>query len=421
MKRIILLYTIPMVKFIPMFKLKESKIFRHGDQSRDLYAPSTGSDFNVNRYILMTYDTSPSTLYFDEKFNEDIFDFLMENSKLIKFSSTGKLIQLSKNSKHFRGGSFWFKYKDVYIKISAAGEEDEFQGMDLKGMPFSFDLDDNARKDERIKPKKYDLAIAAPSHVQDYHLEDFAKFIINEQGSKVHLFIKNQYGDYAFEPISVNIPEDINLELNYGSKFLETDKTIKDRLSSSKGGLFMFHGPPGTGKTTYIKYLASQIDRDFIYIPTTMIETFTSDPNCLSILIQKPNSVIILEDAEKAIMKRHGDGMDSSAVSSLLNLSDGIMSDILKTSVILTYNCPKNEIDSALRRKGRLQVDYEFGALSITDAKKLAKSLKYSKKTIDGITKATSVADIYNLEKDVDLNEEKPNEDKERVIGFARS
>ena len=87
----------------------------------------------------------------------------------------------------------------------------------------------------------------------------------------------------------------------------------------------------------------------------------------------------------------------------------------------MTYNCPKSEIDSALRRKGRLQVDYEFGALSVTDAKKLAKSLKHNKKTIDGITKAMSVADIYNLEKEVDLNEEKPNEEKERIVGFARS
>jgi SpoVK/Ycf46/Vps4 family AAA+-type ATPase len=151
-----------------------------------------------------------------------------------------------------------------------------------------------------------------------------------------------------------------------------------------------------------------------------MIETFTSDPNCLSVLIEKPNSIIILEDAEKAIMKRQGDGLDSSSVSALLNLSDGILSDILKTSVILTYNCPKQDIDSALRRKGRLQVDYEFGKLNVTDARKLAKSLKHKKKTIDEIDKPMSVAEIYNLEKEVDLNEEKINENKERIVGFGR-
>lgn len=404
-----------------MFNLKESKIHKFTDQNNDLYAPSTGSDFNINRYILLTYNRNPSFFFIDEKFNEDIFDFLSDNSKLIKFSSTGKLTHISKNKKNFRGGTFWFKYKDIYIKLSASGQDDEVSSMDIQGQPFTFDDDDKARKDTKINIKKYDMMICAPSNVQDYYFQDFERFIHIEKGSKVHLFIKNQYGDYAFEPIDVNIPDNIVLELNYGSRFLETDKTIKDRLNASKGGLFMFHGPPGTGKTTYIKYLASQVNRDFIYIPTTMIETFTSDPNCLSVLIQKPNSVIILEDAEKAIMKRHGDGMDSSAVSSLLNLSDGIMSDILKTSVILTYNCSKNEIDSALRRKGRLQVDYEFGKLNITDTKKLAKSLKFSKKTIETIEEPMSIADIYNLEKDVDLNEEKIKDDKERIVGFAQS
>jgi len=154
-----------------------------------------------------------------------------------------------------------------------------------------------------------------------------------------------------------------------------------------------------------------------------MIENFTSDPNCLHTLIQKPNSVIILEDAEKAILKRHGDGMDSSAVSSLLNLSDGILSDILKTSVIVTYNCPKQDIDDALKRKGRLQAEYEFNALSVEDAKKLAKSLKYPKKFIEEkITEPLSISDIYNLEKEVDLygNKNKKRE-PDRIIGFGKA
>jgi hypothetical protein len=407
-------------KLIIMFKLKNHKIHKHTEKNKDLYSHSTGNDFNVNRYISLTYDESPSYFYIDEKFNENIFDFLMNNASIIKFSSIGKLLEVKKNIKNFRGGTFWFKYKDVYVKLTASGQEDEINTQDIKGLPYSFDFGDDNKQDFKVTSKKFDLAICAPASVQDFHFEDFEEFISVEEGSRVHLFIKDQYGDYTFQPINVNVPKDINLELNYGSKFLETDKLIKERLAATKGGLFMFHGPPGTGKTTYIKYLAGQINRDFIYIPTTMIENFTSDPNCLNILIQKTNSIIILEDAEKAIMKRHGDGMDSSAVSSLLNLSDGILSDILKTSVILTYNCPKSEIDSALKRKGRLQVDYEFGPLNVKDAKKLAKSLKHSKESIDGIDKPMSVADIYNLEKEVDLNEEKPEEHNERIIGFGK-
>jgi hypothetical protein len=406
-----------------MFNLKKSQILKHEDKTKDYFTLSAGSDFPVNRYISQTYGEFPCAFYLDDTYNEEVFDFLMQKAKMISFSSTGKVKYISKNQKAFRGGTFWFYYKDIYVKLSAKGQEDEMEMMTSFGTPIAFETskEEFERKNHKPTVKTFDIAIFAPASVQDFHFQDFEKFIVTETGSKVHLFIKDQYNEYSFQPINVTVPEDIDLKLNYGTKFEEIDKTIKERLTSNKCGLFMFHGPPGTGKTTYIKYLAGQINRDFIYIPTTMIENFTSDPNCLNVLIQKSNSIIILEDAEKAIMKRQGDGLDSSAVSSLLNLSDGILGDILKTSVILTYNCPKQDIDTALRRKGRLQVDYEFGKLNVSDAKKLAKHIKLDKKTIENITDPMSVAEIYNLEKEVDLNEEKHEEKQERVIGFGRS
>ena len=407
-----------------MFNIKESNVFKNPDHNKDLYNPTSSADFPIQRYISLKYNTAPCGVYLDDTFSGDVFDFLTKKGKMISFNLTGKVKYISDDNKAYRGGTFWFSYKNVYVKLSDKGGDDQNEVMNIAGVPFNFKSEKEESEVKAAKPspkKTFDIALFAPSEVTDFPIDDFAKFIVIETGSRVHLFIKDQYGEYSFQPINVNVPDNIDLKLNYGTKFEEIDKTIKDRLTNNKSGLFMFHGPPGTGKTTYIKYLAGQINRDFIYIPTTMIENFTSDPNCLNVLIQKANSIIILEDAEKAIMKRHGDGMDSSAVSSLLNLSDGILSDILKTSVILTYNCPKNEIDSALRRKGRLQVDYEFGKLNISDTKKLAKHLKVSKETIDNIDEPMSLADVYNLEKEVDLNEDKQTEDKERIIGFARN
>jgi len=398
-----------------MFVLDKNKIQKHDEKTKDLYSSSThGIDYNVTKYIFQTTGYAPSIFYVDEKFEESILDFLLEKATLIKSNITGKLSFVIKNKKHYRGGSFWFSYKDVFLKVAVVGEESDSEPF------FGLESNDSNKKYNQTKVKKYDLTIFAPSYINDLHLEDFEKFIANDEGCKIHIFIKNQYGDYNFEPLKVKTPE-IDIGLNYGKKFIETDKKIQERLLNNSNGLFMFHGKPGTGKTTYIKYLASRLNKDFIFIPTTMIETFTSDPNTLQYLIQKPNSILILEDAEKAVLKRYGDNLDSSNVSALLNLSDGILSDMLKMSVILTYNCAKNEIDAALKRKGRLQADYEFNLLEVDDARRLAKHLKKPKSLIETIDSPISLADIYNLGKDVEFKNELICEIEERVIGFGQS
>lgn len=398
-----------------MFALNKNKVQIHDEKTENLYSSqSNGIDYNINKYIFQTTKYAPSIFYVDEKFDESLLDFLLEKATLIKSNTTGKLSFILKNSKHYRGASFWFAYKDIFLKLAVAGEDSDSESF------FGMETSDSEKKYNQNKIKRYDLTIAAPSYVKDYHLKDFEKFITKDEGCKIHIFIKNQYGDYNFEPLKVRTPE-IDISLNYGKKFIDVDKKIQERLLINNNGLFMFHGKPGTGKTTYIKYLASKINKDFIFIPTTMVETFTSDPNCLQYLIQKPNSILILEDAEKAVLKRYGDNLDSSHVSALLNLSDGILSDMLKLSVILTYNCAKSEIDSALKRKGRLQADYEFNLLEIEDAINLAKHLKKPKNLIETIKEPMSLADIYNIGKDVEFKNELICEIEEKIIGFGKS
>jgi hypothetical protein len=408
-----------------MFSVKPDTIIKI-NQSHNHYKEEMSNDFPIRNYITETYGYAPSFYYPDETFCDEILTFLFKNGEYMCSSVSGDVKIFPKSTlTSFKNGFFWFKYKNMFIKTSVKTENDDDDSPFgfHKGLMDSLVGTISENKDKKLDKKTYSIMIVYSSNEQSCDVSDFAEFIVNDENrTKVHIFIKNQYGEYTFEPIAVNLPKDLDLELNYGKDFLEVDKKVKERLLEKASGLFMFHGIPGTGKTTYIKYLADKVNRDFIYIPTTMIESFTSDPNCLHTLIQKPNSVIILEDAEKAILKRQGDGMDSSAVSALLNLSDGILSDILKTSVVLTYNCPKQDVDDALKRKGRLQVEYEFVALSIDDARKLAKKLKYPKKLIeDKINDPMTISEVYNLEKEIEFyakngKKKEPN----RIIGFGQ-
>jgi len=386
------------------------------------FSLTNDNEFPIRRYIEKKHGYAPSFFYSDEDFRGDVFVYMLKHGKLLSYTSVGKIIPMLEDTyKGLRGGTFWFVYKNIYVRVSMNNAPDDSENLFLSSsfanIPMTVKSKDSKEK-EITDNKTFSLTFAAPSNIQKFPIEDFKDFIVENTKGKVHIFIKNQYGEYDFEPIKLETHDDMDIELNYGKKFKEIHDTVTQRLTEKSSGLYMFHGEPGTGKTTYIKYLAGKINRDFIYIPTNMLEYFTTDPNSLSVLLKKPNSVLVLEDAEKAILKREGGG-SSCSVSSLLNLSDGIMSDIMKTAIVLTYNCPKQDIDEALRRKGRLQVDYEFDLLSKKDAIALAESLKYPTKIIEEEIKGDmSLADIYNLKIKVDFYEKKVDHDC--VIGFGR-
>jgi hypothetical protein len=160
-------------------------------------------------------------------------------------------------------------------------------------------------------------------------------------------------------PFSAKLPTNIDLTLNYGKDFNENiHPTIINRMKDGNG-LYLFHGAPGTGKSTYIKYLASCLpEKNFLYIPDFMLEV-VARPDAIGIFLENKNLVLVLEDAEKAITSREINE-NNSIISTLLNLTDGILSDILNLNVIVSYNTQTEKVDSALLRKGRLKYKYEF-------------------------------------------------------------
>ena len=81
-----------------------------------------------------------------------------------------------------------------------------------------------------------------------------------------------------------------------------------------------------------------------------------------------------------------------SAVSNLLNISDGLLSDFLNVQVVCTFNSNVSSVDKALMRKGRLIAQYEFGKLSVEKSQKLSRHMGYH----HTITEPMTVAEIAN-------------------------
>lgn len=192
---------------------------------------------------------------------------------------------------------------------------------------------------------------------------------------------------------------DEELDLHYGDEFSDFHNKLSELLKSDNKGLIIFHGQPGTGKTHYIRTLLKDVTRmnkNVLYVPSNFIDSFL-DPNFITflsdwILEQNNPTIILLEDAESLVESRDS-GVRSLGISNLLNITDGILNDILGTQIILTFNTKLDYIDGALLRPERLLARKEFTNLSIDQSQKLIDHLKIDHEAKDEM----SLADIYSL------------------------
>ena len=203
----------------------------------------------------------------------------------------------------------------------------------------------------------------------------------------------------------------MKLSESYNDDLLPLHKNILTELKARNGsGLFLFHGKPGTGKTTYLRYLVQLLRRkSVIFLPPKLAGNLDS-PALTTLLLDNKNSIFIIEDAENLLMAR--DSGNESSISMLLNITDGMLGESLGINVICTFNTQLSNIDKALLRKGRLKALYEFDALNIEKSKALIKKLGIENIPV---TEPMTLADIYYSKE----QSFEPEVNKRKQMGFA--
>ena len=224
--------------------------------------------------------------------------------------------------------------------------------------------------------------------------------------AEITLIVQNSYGMYLKE-MEIKRTK-LDLDLFYEDDFKEVDDIIRKRLNQKKDkGIVLLHGLPGTGKTTYLRYLIGKIRKRVLFLSPSVAGNLMN-PDFIDLLIKNSNTVLVIKDAENIIMDRRTNS--GSAVSNLLNISDGLLADFLNVQIICTFNSALTMVDSALMRKGRLIAKYEFGKLGVAKAKRLSEHLGFDKQ----IEAPMTVAEITNQ------HEQNFETKQVQILGFRR-
>jgi len=160
---------------------------------------------------------------------------------------------------------------------------------------------------------------------------------------------------------SVILPESLKKKLladvdNFAD--VETARWYSDRGISYKR-TYMFYGPPGAGKSSFIRVLAGHLGRNLCFLqPADPMMTDESLQLCLQ---QAPeNAIVVIEDIDALFDENREKKIEGCPLtfSGLLNALDGVANRDGQIFVLTTNFIDK--LDRALIRPGRVDLQVQF-------------------------------------------------------------
>ena len=169
-------------------------------------------------------------------------------------------------------------------------------------------------------------------------------------------------------------------------------KEYYDDYINSSASILLLFGPPGTGKTTFIRGLLQHTSKSAI---VTYDSSLLDKDYIFSSFIEGDKSIFIIEDAD-LFLKSRQEG--NTMMHKFLNVGDGLVSTKEKKMIFSTNLPSVRDIDPALIRPGRCYDILEFRNLSANEGTNLAKRLNIDLNI--GDKKDISLAEVFHSEND---------------------
>lgn len=239
---------------------------------------------------------------------------------------------------------------------------------------------------------KYDVQSGGSVKLRLYGDDKFIADNYNSISDKFQVVKSHIQWVYSTDGSSIDIPlSPDRIPLSEMYPFLG-DRSLDeyyDRYMESNSNIIILIGPPGTGKTSWIRGFLHHCEQSAIVTYDTQV---LERDFVFADFIESNHGVMVIEDADLFLRSR-ADG--NAMIHKFLNVGDGLVSAKNK-KIIFSTNLPSvRDIDPALIRPGRCFDILEFNLLNSKQAEKLANKVGIKLNNLN-TKESWSIAEIFN-------------------------